>query len=392
MTADASARPLRLHAVGDIVVDRPDPETGFEPSRDLLRAADVVFGNCEGVYSDRPARAPSASIPVLMPRAYARGLGFAGFDVMSMANNHTVDGGYVGLQDTLEALAEQQIATCGAGPDLAAAHAPAILERDGRRIGFLAYSCDAIHPAGYGAREDVPGIAAVRVHTVYLPSELAAFQSGAPPEQFTVVNPRDLRRVRDAIAALRERVDVAVVSVHCGEGTRPGALTDYERQLAEAAVDAGADAVLAHHHHMLRGVELHRGRPIFFGLGHFVFDVPDLEGQVGPSIWRRMAEHGGEYGYGPREGYPLLPMHPDARMTAIAVCECGADGVRAGMIPCELNPAGQPIPLALDSPAGERVRDYLVWLNEVAELRARWRPGQTSTGVPMLVVEDPGGA
>lgn len=381
-------RPLILHAVGDVLIERPDPPVAFEPSLDILGAADLRFGNCEGVYSSRPSRAPGASIPVLLPAENALGLGHAGFDVMSLANNHTVDGGHVGLLDTRDALHAQGILTCGAGEDLDDALRPAIVERMGRTVGFLAYSCDAVHPAGYEARDGVPGIAAIRTHTVYCRSELAAFQSGGAPDQFTVVNPVDLRRVRGQIEALRAQVDIVIVSVHAGEGAQPALLQEYEHQLAEAAIDAGADAVFGHHHHMLRGVEVRRGRPIFYGLGHFVFDVPSLESQVAPSVLRRMREHAGEYGYGPRDGYPLLPMHPDARMTAIAVCEFGADGVRAGVVPCKLNPAGQPVPLTLDSADGAEVVAYLEWLNEEAGLRARWRPGQTIGGHPMLVIVD----
>lgn len=378
-----------LHAVGDVLIDRPDPPVAFDPSRDVLRAADVLFGNCEAVYSDRPSQAPSASIPVLVPRENARGLGHAGFDVMSLANNHTVDGGHVGLLDTRDVLHEQHIATCGAGEDLDAALEPAIVEREGRRVGFLAFSCDAVHPAGYEARDGVPGIASIRIHTVYYRSDLAAFQSGGAPEQFTVVNPIDLERVRHQIETLRARVDVVVVSVHAGDGAQPAVLREYEHQLARAAVDAGADVVLGHHHHMLRGVELYRDRPIFFGLGHFVFDVPDLEGQVAPSVMARMLDHAGEYGYGPRDGYPLLPMHPDARMTVIAVCEFDAGGVRAGVVPCKLNPAGQPVPLELDSDAGAEVAAYLERLNREAGLRARWRRGETAGGQPILEIAEP---
>lgn len=383
-------RPLLLHAVGDVLIERPDPPVAFDPALEVLQAADVLFGNCEAVYSARPARAPSASIPVLVPREYALGLGHAGFHVMSLANNHTVDGGHVGLCDTRTALHEQGILTCGAGEDLSAALEPAIVERSGRRLGFLAYCCDAVHPAGYEARDEVPGIASIRVHTVYYRSELAAFQSGGAPEQFTVVNPADLERLRQQIEALRARVDAVVVSVHAGDGAQPAVLRDYEHQLARAAVEAGADVVFGHHHHMLRGVELHRGRPIFYGLGHFVFDVPDLEGQMGRSTLERMREHAGEYGYGPREGYPLLPMHPDARMTVIAVCEFDdAGGVRAGVVPCKLNPAGQPVPLELDSEAGAEVAAYLEWLNREAGLRARWQRGETTAGRPMLEIVAP---
>ena len=377
---------VRLCAVGDIKIERPDPQTPFEPGMPVFRAADVLFGNCEAVYADNVSLAPSASIPVLCTPEHGKGLGYAGFDVMSMANNHTVDGGHEGLMETLEGLHQQNIATCGAGAEVRSARAPAILERGGVKIAFLAYSC--VYPAGYEAREDRPGLAAIRTHTIYYPSEMDAFQSGGAPEQATVVNPVDLRTVCREIKEARQVADLVVVSVHSGDGSRPAVILDYERQLARAAVDAGAGLYLAHHHHMLRGAEIYRGAPIFYGLNHYVFDIPNFEDQVPPSIMARMAEHAGEYGYGPREGYPLLPLHEDARMTAIVVCDLDKTGVlRAGVVPCVLNPEGQPVPYDVESEQGSTVVDYLRRITKEAgvDLEGHWWPrGWSVGGFPVL--------
>lgn len=95
-----------------------------------------------------------------------------------------------------------------------------------------------------------------------------------------------------------------------------------------------------------------------------------------------MPEHAGEYGYGAREGYPLLPMHPDARMTVIGIVEFRRDGIYAGVVPRMLNPAGQPSPLPLESDDGARVVAYLERLNRQAGLEARWQPGEDVRRVP----------
>ena len=113
------------------------------------------FGNCEGVYSDRPAKAPSHKHFSGAPRARGDFLGAVGFDVMSCANNHMIDGGYAGLADTLELLRGQGIQTTGAGADIAEATRPAILERGGMRIAFLGFC--SVYPVGYEAREQRPG-------------------------------------------------------------------------------------------------------------------------------------------------------------------------------------------------------------------------------------------
>ena len=87
-------------AVGDVFVNRPDPGTAFRGCSDLLRRLDLVFGNCEGAYTDSPHFAPSAGWRVIAPTACGRGLGEAGFHVMALANNHILDAGHEGLHDT----------------------------------------------------------------------------------------------------------------------------------------------------------------------------------------------------------------------------------------------------------------------------------------------------
>lgn len=384
---DPNAAPIRILAVGDVLIDRDEPLTAFAPSSAVFADAELRFGNCEAVYVDGAQRAPSASIPVIGSRRHGTRLGAAGFDVMSMANNHTVDGGHEGLLGTRALLEEQGVRVCGAGPDAPTAHAPAVLEARGRRIAFLAYSSE--FPPGYAVGEDTPGIAVIRTHDIYVPSDMSAFQSGGAPDRLTVVDPRDLRRVSADIAAARESADVVIVSVHIGDGSRPAVILDHERSLARAIVDAGADVYLGHHHHMLRGAEFHRGRPIFYGLGHFVFDVPDFESQVPPSILARMHEHAGEYGYGYRDGYPLLPMHAEARMTMIASIEIDADGaILAGAIPCELNPAGQPVPLDARTD-GRHVVEYLRSLNDSQSLTAEWEVSERRVaGLPLVMLKD----
>ncbi|WP_033294591.1 CapA family protein [Amycolatopsis jejuensis] len=380
---------LRIGAVGDVLVDRPDPLTAFAPSAALLDQVDVMFGNCEAVYADGVHPAPSASIPVLGRPEHGAHLAEAGFDVMSLANNHTVDGGHEGLRQTLRLLREQGIVPCGGGENRAEAVAPAVVEYGGRTVAFLAYTC--VYPAGYAAGMDRPGLAVIRTHDIYTRSEMDAFQSGGAPECVTVVDPRDLREVRGHIAAAREQADVVVVSIHIGDGSRPAVVLDHELDLARAVIDAGADAYLGHHHHMLRGAEYHRGKPIFYGLGHFVFDVPDFTSQVPPAILARMAEHAGEYGYGYRDdGYPLLPMHPEARMTMLAVLDIDAGGaVSAGVVVARINPAGQPVPLDPASADGSAVVDYLTDITKRAELSGGWRIGErTLAGVPVVDLLD----
>ena len=112
-------------AVGDVFPDVPDGRRSFAALEPLFEAADVVFGNCEGVYSDRPAPSPSHKHFMGAPREHGSMLGAVGFDVMTLANNHMVDGGYAGLEDTLVLLHEQGIATTGMSTSLESPSDPA---------------------------------------------------------------------------------------------------------------------------------------------------------------------------------------------------------------------------------------------------------------------------
>src|SRR5204863_3692785 len=108
-------------AVGDVFVNRDDPDNAFLGCSDLLNGIDLVFGNCEGAFTDHPHFAPSAGWRVVAPASNGRSLAKAGFDVMAIANNHILDAGHGGLIDTLNLLRSQGIKTVGAGTNLAEA-------------------------------------------------------------------------------------------------------------------------------------------------------------------------------------------------------------------------------------------------------------------------------
>lgn len=358
---------VRLAAVGDVFLDRPDPAAAFTVVSDIFGDADIVFGNSEGVYADHYDRAPSAGVAIVADPANAAPLGPAGFSIMSLANNHILDGGHSGLRENNALLRGQGIALAGAGENLSEAREPAILEHDGHKVAFLSYS--STFPSGYDARTAVPGLAPLRAHNLYRAYESGEWSPGLLPQVVTVPVEQDYTQLAADIEHAHERADTVVVSVHAGDFTRPFVLSDHERRTARFAIDAGADAYLGHHHHLLRGVEFYCGKPVFYGLGHFAFDLPDLatrlgaEGYLGessPEDSRAARRRAGDYRLWPQDGYPLLPFHPDARMTMIAVLEfTPGRPASVGFIPATIGPDGRPQPHTAADPAGARVIDYL---------------------------------
>lgn len=249
-TPMASAPPpaeVTVVAVGDILLGRRLGQAMAEandftlPFRALgneLTAAGITFGNLEGPFCAAPPFPESGMVFRVRPEAIA-GLQTAGFDVLSLANNHALDGGYRCLRFTLQHLRQSGILSAGAGETFAEAHAPAVVERHGVRFAFLAYS--------YAGHRDGPG-------TVGL-----------------VVAGRNIEHLRRDVAVAHEQADVVLVSLHDGaEYTRR--VASETEQFARAAVEAGATAVFGHHPHVPQRIEAYREGWIFYSLGNFVFE------------------------------------------------------------------------------------------------------------------------
>lgn len=350
-------RDVTLGFVGDVLVDRDDPHTAFSAVTGLLAGPDLLFGNCEGVYSDTPHLAPSAGHTTIAAARNAAALGPAGFDVMSVANNHIVDGGHAAMLGTIDLLERQGIATCGAGPDLDTAWQHVVLTAGTTRVAYVA--CSSVFAHGYEARAGVPGLAPLRAHNVYLDMYTNVWVPGALPTVVTAPHEEDHRRLAEQVGRARAEADLVVVSAHWGDWSRPAVVTDHERRAARFAVDAGADVVVGHHHHVLRGVEFHAGKPIFYGLGHFVFDLPRFVDDFGgPDAFPTIdPDHDTCYGLAPRAGYPLLPMHPDSRLTALATVTGEELAVR--LVPCVIGPDGRPRQVDATSAEGDLVLGLL---------------------------------
>lgn len=248
---------LKVMAVGDIMLDgtaRPVfAEHGYDHAfaqvKKFFQDVPIVIGNLEGPLTTRGTPEQDKTYVFRSPPGpVSRALRNAGINVVSLANNHTLDYGPDGLADTQAALDAAGIAHLGAGPNLAAARRPVVLEAAGRRVALLGYSVTL--PEHFYAGPDKPGTA-------------FAHES----------------HVRADVAAARAQADIVIVSFHWGQEGKTQ-LRDYQVHLGRVAIDAGAAAVLGHHPHILQAVEQYKDGVILYSLGNFTFGSYSKQAQV----------------------------------------------------------------------------------------------------------------
>jgi poly-gamma-glutamate synthesis protein (capsule biosynthesis protein) len=264
----------RLILTGDVnLMNVTDPAVPFRRVAAEFRDADMVFCNLECCLY-KPARTHSFHNEGFYadPEVGAQALATARVGAVGIANN--VNYGDAAILSSIARLDRAGIPHVGAGIDRAAAQAPAIVERNGIRYGFVQRS-SVYWPTNHEAGAHDPGIAVIRAHTAYQvpmhktrPEIPPMNRPGIPPIILTWADPDSLRSFTDNIAALRVRADIVVASCHWGLGKDTLA---YMRDIGHAAIDAGADIVIGHGPHYSLAVEVHRGRPIFYGLGSFSF-------------------------------------------------------------------------------------------------------------------------
>ncbi len=275
---------MTLAFVGDIMlarslgdrIERGEGEAIFASVEGILQSADITVGNLEcalGTGGKKAAKAytflaPSKSAPLLRD---------AGFDLITLANNHSLDFGLDVFAQTEALLSENGIRTVGAGSDESKARAPAIFEAGGIRIAFLAYA-------------DVP--------VEYLSKFDARDWSAGPSTPG--ISWADDGKIKQDVQAVRGNADYIVVLFHFGT---EGLETPDRRQiqLARLAVDSGANMVVGAHSHQIQGVEQYKDGWIFYSLGNFVFDGFAGESNRSVILWVRLT--------GQRElTYSLMPL------------------------------------------------------------------------------------
>lgn len=231
--------------IGSLMLKKSDWKFPFLKIADFLKEADLLIGNLEGPISSGGVRSGSIYSFRADPRA-VDGLLYAGFDVLSVANNHIWDYGRAACEDTLDILEDSGIGVIGGGRNYEEAHAPLIKEINEIKIAFLGYTnLLSRNLTTEGAK---PAIA-------YLEKE---------------------RMVLD-IGKAKEAADFVAVFLHWGDEYQTRHNKQQE-ELAHAAVGAGAKLVVGHHPHVVQDTEEYNGGYIAYSLGNFVFDQNFSEG------------------------------------------------------------------------------------------------------------------
>ncbi len=361
---------ITLIAAGDVVPDLYGEENQFDLVKPILNGAEIAFGQLESILSARgswqggemvlnePSRKHKTRKFPEQNFSHETGgklLADAGFNVMSFASNHAMRQSDEGMLDTLDVLRANDIVPVGAGRNIEEATRPAVFNVKGTTVGFLAY-CSVV-PRGQWATTQRAGVAPVRANTAY---EQYDWQPGTPPHVVSWANEEDLQGMVRDIQALRNRVDVVVVSHHWGIHFTPAIIAQYQYQVGHAAIDAGADIVLGHHPHVLKGIEVYNGKPIFYSLANLKMRIP---ANLFP------LDTGGRYATMLNHRFEISPEHTefafpkDAVKTGLVKCEIFDKKIqRVALIPGWIRPDSNPEPLRRNDPRSQEVMDYLAWL------------------------------
>lgn len=355
-----------LYAVGDIAPDRPEPMDCFALVRDRLREADIGFCQLETNLTTRGARAPQARHAVRGSPKIAPALRDTGLNVVSMAGNHVLDWGLDGFYDTLENLKGAGLHVVGAGANIEEARAPVIVEANGVKVAFLAYS--SILPQSYWAEPNRAGCAPMRAFTHY--EQIEHDQPGTPARIHTFAHRQDLDALVRDVKAAKAQADMVAVSLHWGIHFIPAVLADYQREVAYAAIDAGADVILGHHAHILKGVEVYRGKAILYSLCNFACDLAMDEAHANSKGFKEIQAL--SPGWVP-DFDSLYNFPPDSRMTVVARLTLSASGVdEVALLPAFINRDARPEIVAPGDPRFDQVAAYLETVSRDAGLSTRF--------------------
>ena len=313
VAGQSSASNISMALTGDSIITRPlsaQTDPAFLKLIELIRAQDSAFTNLEINLHDYEMypMVESGGLHLRAAPAMAKELVWAGFRLASFANNHTMDWGVEGMRLTRKYASDAGLVVAGTGESLPEARAAQFLETAKGRIALIAvastFTTESRAGEPHGDIASRPGLSPLRFTTenVVTQAGLSALRTvatdlgqtlpqanrvtflgesfvlGERPGRQTTPHPQDLEQIAAAVRRGRGLSDLTIVSIHAHEG---GATQDVPAQFlstfARAMIDEGADAFVGHGPHVLRGVEIYKGKPIFYSLGDFLFENETVE-------------------------------------------------------------------------------------------------------------------
>jgi len=286
LTLQAQSPPLRITLTGQSMIrsDIRAHAPSAVPIIASLLKGDVVFTNFEATILDEKKGQSRKDGRFLSPPEALEALKTFGFNLVSLSNNHAFDLKLPGIQNTLEQANRLNLAHAGTGNTAAEAVAPGYLKTPKGTVALVAMASGLIAEGG-SATATRPGVNELRV------------ENSKPNEE-------DAQRILGSIANARQRADLVIVYEHNHVFDKPFrtimleelperlAPPDWLQKWTHAEVDAGADIIVMHGAPLLHGVEIYRGRPIFYDLGNFIFQAPPTEIQLDePIVWESVVAY-----------------------------------------------------------------------------------------------------
>jgi poly-gamma-glutamate synthesis protein (capsule biosynthesis protein) len=284
MTASAQSSAITVVLTGQSMLRsdlRATKPAGVDVIKRLL-SGDVVFTNLEAAVA-MPGESIKEGRGFLTPPEALDALTTMGFNLLALSGNHAFDLKETGIRNTLREIDRRKIVRAGTGSNIAEASAPAYLKTSKGTIALVA-SASGLIAAGGRATEQSPGVNELRVNAGERVNSASEDLPGAPPN---VPHPEDARRILQSIRDARQRADLVIVYQHNHVFGNRSFSTIFTEGMPERLapnpwlvkwthdeIDAGADIIVMHGAPLLHGVEIYRGKPIFYDLGNFIYNVP----------------------------------------------------------------------------------------------------------------------
>lgn len=319
---------------GDFTLGK-DPAFYMRGINDLLDGADIRMFQLEEPFLEELVEGapPEKLLPTLDPVV-------GKVDLVTLAGNHFYDYGEAGVDGTIAWCKKNGIAYCGGGKNAAEAKRPGFFEKDGTKIGVLAY--DAVGSKKVFASTDRGGVAGLNFTRGFVPVSMLdqthtrlendVWELKQPIKidedcmGFNFVDESALLEFSEDVQRAREQCDILLVYFHKGYVHRPVTVAPWERLISHIAIDNGADVVMASHSHIAHGVEVYKGRAIYHGLNNLVMYVPQLSPTFKGKIPGGKDSNNEEwikarverFGFVPDPDYPTYPFHPESVYCPVA--------------------------------------------------------------------------